>query len=377
MGQGIQLRTWIEIDKNAALHNIGMFRGLIPKTTKLIAVVKSNAYGHGILDFPKAVQHMVDWFGVDSITEGLRLRKEGIRKPILVLGATLKSRLKDAARHDIAITVSNFETLRKVSKARPAPKFHIKLDTGMHRQGFQPEEVFKLLAEIKNKKPKTKDHFTGIYTHFAKAKARRLDPYTKEQLKKFEDAAGLFHRAGSKNVIRHAAATAGTFLYPEACLDMVRIGIGFYGLWPSQHVRAARSDIRFQPVLSWRTVVVEVKDIARGECVGYDLTGCVRRPSKIAVLPIGYWHGFDRGLSNNGFVLIRGRRVSVLGRVSMDMTVVDATNVPAVRVGDVVTLIGQDGKERISADEIARALGTINYEVVTRINPLIYRGIRI
>ena len=158
---------------------------------------------------------------------------------------------------------------------------------------------------------------------------------------------------------------------------MVRIGIGFYGLWPSQHVRAARSDIRLQPVLSWRTVVVEVKDIARGECVGYDLTGCVRRPSKIAVLPIGYWHGFDRGLSNNGFVLIRGRRVSVLGRVSMDMTVVDATNVPAVRVGDVVTLIGQDGKERISADEIARALGTINYEVVTRINPLIYRGIRI
>ena len=386
------VRTWIEINLKELSHNVGEFLRIIPKRTQFMAVVKSNAYGHGLVQVAKqlaelgirnkelgggihnskfAIHNSMLWFGVDSIVEGLRLRREGIKNPTLVLGATLPARLSDARESAIILTISNFDALRALSHLKEPPDFHIKIDTGMHRQGFLSKDILALLKMLKH------SHLNpaGIYTHFAAAKDVAYPTYTKMQLAEFEKAVAAFHRAGFKNIVRHATASGGTLLFPETHLDRVRIGMGMYGYWPSEESRIKNQESRFllKPVLIWKTVITEIKEIPAGSAVGYDLTERVSRKTKIAVLPIGYWHGYDRGLSSVGEVLIRGKRVKVLGRVSMDMTVIDVTDVPWVKDGDEVVLIGKQKKDAIWADEVALKLGTTQYEVLTRINPLIRR----
>jgi len=389
------VRTWIEINLKELSHNVGEFLRIIPKRTQFMAVVKSNAYGHGLVQVAKqlaelgirnkelgggihnskfAIHNSMLWFGVDSIVEGLRLRREGIKNPTLVLGATLPARLSDARESAIILTISNFDALRALSHLKEPPDFHIKIDTGMHRQGFLSKDILALLKMLKH------SHLNpaGIYTHFAAAKDVAYPTYTKMQLAEFEKAVAAFHRAGFKNIVRHATASGGTLLFQETHLDMVRIGMGMYGYWPSMESKISRdyrgfASIVFNPVLTWKTVITEIKEIPAGSAVGYDLTERVSRKTKIAVLPIGYWHGYDRGLSSVGEVLIRGKRVKVLGRVSMDMTVIDVTDVPWVKDGDEVVLIGKQKKDAIWADEVALKLGTTQYEVLTRINPLIRR----
>src|SRR3989338_2891593 len=384
------LRTWIELDKKALVQNIGQFLKFIPVRTRLMAVVKSNAYGHGLAQVAKQpaelgvknnelgvhnskfiIHNSRLWFGVDSIVEALRLREEGIKNSILVLGSTLPGRFKEAEENNIILTVSNFESLGALKKLKNPPEFHIKIDTGMYRQGFLPEQIQKLLKLIKLYKLAPE----GIYTHFASAKDRGYPTYTFEQLKKFKQAIKEFERAGFRKLIKHAAASVGTILFPSSHLDMVRIGIGLYGYWPSPESRIMNFElgINLKPILTWKTLVSEIKEIPVGSYVGYDLTERVSRKTKIAVLPIGYWHGYDRGLSSIGEVLIRGKRVKVLGRVSMDMTVIDVTDVPWVKDGYEVVLIGKQKKDAIWADEVALKLGTTQYEVLTRINPLIRR----
>ncbi len=398
-------RTWIEIDKKALEHNLREFLKLIPKNTKFMAVIKSNAYGHGLVQAAKLLANSQLsitnkqrlWFGVDSVVEGLRLRREGIKNPILVLGATLPSRMREAAKESIILTISNFESLEVLRKLEKRPEVHIKIDTGMHRQGFLPNAVPELFRKLKRYKIAP----TGIYTHFASAKDAAYPTYTLEQLSEFKKVVRLFRKVGFKKFIRHAAASGGTILFPETHLDMVRIGMSLYGYFPSPesrlnlystHYRGLAS-IVLKPALSWYTYIVETKKIKRGSYIGYDLTEKVNRDSIIAILPIGYWHGYDRGLSNIGEVLVRGRRAGVLGRVSMDMVVVDVTEISGVKVGDKVTLIGKSrrdvgtpispakGKNRASgqkteelwADELALKIGTTPYEFLTRINPLIRR----
>ena len=371
------LRTWIEIDKKALEHNVRQFLKLIPKRTRLMAVVKSNAYGHGMVKIAKelagsrklAVGSRL-WLGVDSIVEALRLREEGIKNPILVLGSTLSSRMKEAAEKNIVLTISNFESLEALKKLKNLPAFHIKIDTGMHRQGFLAEDVFKLIKFLK--------HFRlspqGIYTHFA-SKDWGYPIYTQNQFSEFKKILSLFQRNGFGNLVRHAAASDATLLFPETHLDMVRVGMVLYGYWSSWVAKVKHPpQMVLKPILSWKTIVSEIKEIPAGSYVGYDLTERVSRKTKIAVLPIGYWHGYDRGLSSIGEVLIRGRRRKVLGRVSMDMIVVDVTDKPYVKVGNVVVLLGKQGKDAIWADEMAEKIGTSPYEVLTRINPLIERN---
>ena len=366
------VRTWIEINLKELSHNVGEFLRIIPKRTQFMAVVKSNAYGHGLVQVAKqlaelgirnkelgggihnskfAIHNSMLWFGVDSIVEGLRLRREGIKNPTLVLGATLPARLSDARESAIILTISNFDALRALSHLKEPPDFHIKIDTGMHRQGFLSKDILALLKMLKH------SHLNpaGIYTHFAAAKDVAYPTYTKMQLAEFEKAVAAFHRAGFKNIVRHATASGGTLLFPETHLDMVRIGMGMYGYWPSEESRIKNQESRFllKPVLIWKTVITEIKEIPAGSAVGYDLTERVSRKTKIAVLPIGYWHGYDRGLSSVGEVLIRGKRVKVLGRVSMDMTVIDVTDVPWVKDGDEVVLIGKQKKGREDASAIA------------------------
>ncbi|OGZ05226.1 MAG: alanine racemase [Candidatus Lloydbacteria bacterium RIFCSPHIGHO2_01_FULL_49_22] len=370
------LRTWIEVDKRAIAKNYRTFRKLIGKKTMMMAVVKSNAYGHNLHEFaPEMVRLGADWLGVDSITEAMALRKNGINVPILVLGFTLPSLYRDARKHNISITISSFAQFKEVCKLPPSKKpllVHIKVDTGMHRQGFQMEEALKLLREIAQT-PLRIFRVEGLYTHFAEAKNPRNSDATKRQAAEFEKWKVLFYEAGH-DPICHAAATGGAMLYPNTHYDMVRIGIGCYGLWPSDEAKYHLSrSIALYPVLAWKAVVGEVKEVKKGERVGYDSTEMLRRDSRLAVIPVGYWHGIPRMLSSKGRVLIGGKSAGIVGRVAMDMIVVDVTDIPNVRMGDEVVLIGKQGKELIESSEMAQFAATTHYEVVTRLNPLIKR----
>ncbi|MFY9462698.1 MAG: alanine racemase [Candidatus Sungiibacteriota bacterium] len=382
------VRTWIEIDARALRHNAEQFFRLLPASTRLMAVIKSNAYGHGLVSTAKLLADIARnvrsrtshkmkeekiWFGVDSIVEALRLRHQGIKNPILVLGHTLPSRVVEAASRDITLTVSNFDALAALAGVRPRPAFHLKVDTGMHRQGFMPDDILRLIAAIKRKKLIP----TAVYTHFASAKNTNDPSYTLFQFKQFRRIVSSFRQAGFQHLMCHAAASGATLLFPETHLDMVRVGMGLYGYWPSPEARINNKNkkikVDLQPVLTWKTIIAEIKDIPAGAKIGYDETEAVKRKSRIAVLPIGYWHGYDRGLSSIGEVLIQGKRAKVLGRVSMDMIVIDATDIPKASVGDEVVLIGRQGKNTIFADELAAKINTTAYEFLTRINPLIRR----
>ena len=387
------LRTWIEIDSHALHHNVESFLRLIPKTTRFMAVIKSNAYGHGLVQVAKLLaesrilnqesgikihdsKFMIHdsriWFGVDSITEASRLRREEIGSPIFVLGYTLPSRIEEAADKNIVLTVSSSEALKEIAALKARPEFHLKVDTGMHRQGFLPSETLKLIKLIKLFKLAPQ----GIYTHFASAKDSDDRRYTIRQVTQFGGVISEFEKAGFRNLIRHAAASGGALLFPESHLDMVRVGMGMYGYAPSEEFKIQNSkfkNIELKPVLTWKTIVCEVKEILKGSYVGYDNTERVKRNTKIAVLPVGYWHGYDRGLSNIGEVLIQGKRARVLGRVSMDMLVVDVTDIRGIKDKDEAVLIGKSGRGSLWADELAGRIGTTQYEFLTRLNPLIRR----
>ena len=366
------LRTWIEIDTKAIRHNYQIFRSLIPKKCKLLAVVKSNAYGHGLIDFAKTMEALgADYLGVDSIMEGLTLRKNRIKKPILVLGYTLPEMISAAVKNNIEISVSSFETLKFLQKNNfKNLKIHIKVDTGMGRHGFLPYEMKKVLIEIKKLKNVA---IIGLFTHFASAKDPKNPAYTKKQIAIFEKWKENFESVGYK-IITHASATSGTLIFPEAHFDMVRVGIGLYGIWPSKESQFSfHKKFSLQPVLSWKTIVAEVKHLPKGSTIGYDSTEILQKKSTIAIIPIGYWHGYPRALSGIGKVLIRGKKCKILGRVCMDIVIIDATDVKNIKAGDEVVLIGTSGKEKITADDIAILLDASPYEILTRINPLIKR----
>ncbi len=368
-------RTWIAISARAARQNVKTIRGLLSPKTALWAVVKSNAYGHGIFVMPKLLSESgVDGFCVDTLLEGARLREQGITKSILVLGLTLPQLFPLAQQHDIAITVSNFDALACLLKVKNPPRFHLKLDTGMHRQGFFLDDLARVVQKVKSQKSKVKSLLSGIYTHFASAKDLNYPGYTDMQFADFLRGIALLERAGFKKLIRHAAATGGAMIDKKYHLDAVRIGAGLYGIWPSKELEIQLPNVRLSPALSWHAIVGEVKPIQRGEYIGYNLVYRAPVRSKIAIIPIGYWHGFPFALSNTAEVLIRGRRARVVGRVSMDMITVDVGHIPNCRFGDEVVLIGAQGGAFIGADELARFVGAShNYEILTRLNPLIER----
>lgn len=363
------VRTWIEIDGRAAAHNYRAFRRLIGPKVKLWAVVKSNAYGHGIFLFAKLLDKLgVDGFCVDSLIEGVKLREAGITRPILILGPTLPRSFPEAARQGLRLTISNFEGLKAILDLRVRPSFYIKIDTGMHRQGFLPEDDVRLRALLIKRKQAVSGTLKGIYTHFASA-GHPGSATTKKQFEEFMERARAFEDAGFRGLELHAAATGGTLIDPSYHLSAVRIGKGLYGFFPSRELEAAHK-FKLKPVLSWKTCITELKDLRPGDSVGYDLTETVKRPTRMAVLPVGYWQGLPRSLSSKGEVLVRGRRAKILGRVSMDLTVIDVTGIPC-KVGDTVTLIGKDRRAEMNAWELAGQAGTIHYELLTRLNPLI------
>jgi len=367
--QALGVRTWIEIDRRALRSNLAEFSRRA-RPAGIMAVVKSNAYGHGLSLVARLLARQTfrgekfgGWFGVDSIVEALRLRRDGIKNSILVFGYTLSARFSDAVRGGITLTISSFEGLAALRRARLRPAFHLKLDTGMHRQGFPEHEIPKLAALLAHWRLRP----DGAYSHYAFPENARDSRMQRGCL---ERCIRELARAGIHPRIVHMSATGGVWERRDR-YPMVRIGFGLFG-----YLRRPVAKNPLQPVLTWKTVVSEVKRVKRGERIGYDFTEQFRRDSVIAILPIGYWHGFDRGLSGVGEVLVRGKRAKVMGRVSMDMTAVDVTNIRGVAIGDEAVLIGRQGSEFVGADEIAEKIRTTAYEVLTRINPLIRRVIR-
>lgn len=371
---------WIEIDNSALSHNIRQFRRLIGKKRRLLATVKANAYGHGISEVSEIVlREGADWLGVHSMDEGLFLRKKKVSCPILVLGYVSNDDLDQAIENDLRLTVYNRETIerlaRLVPRVRKKIRLHVKVETGTHRQGIQEDG---LLSFVKNIQEHPGLILEGMSSHFANIEDTTDHSYARYQLENFNRICRKLEENGIGIPVKHIACTAATILFPETYFDMVRIGIGLYGLWPSREtylscVLRNRKPIQLTPVLSWKTRIAQIKKIPKGAYVGYGGTFRTTRETKLAVLPLGYFDGYSRAFSNVSFVIIKGQRAPVRGRVAMDFIMADVTDIPDVRVEDVVVLLGKDGSESVAADDLAALAGTIHYEIVTRINPLIPR----
>ncbi|MEZ4156797.1 MAG: alanine racemase [Candidatus Paceibacterota bacterium] len=371
MKGSIRPKTWIELSKSAVRSNVALVRSLIGKDAKLFSVVKSNAYGHGLTNFA-ALAHAagVDGFCVDSVIEGVKLRKQEIQSPILILGPTSKDLLEVAAQNDLMVTISTqegLEELNQVSEPQLQPSFHLKIETGMHRQGFEVADLKKALRYIKKNTLPLK----GMYSHFCAAKDIVYQTYTKQQFDTFMLATTLAESEEFRTLTKHIAASAGIFQSKKYTLDQVRAGFILYGYFPTKELATHFSNLEPKPVLSWHAQISEIKKVKKGEYVGYDLSEKLHRDTTLAVVPVGYWHGVDRRLSKVGEFLVNGKRARIVGKVSMDVTVVDVTDISCKR-GDVVTLIGKQGKEKITPEEWELNMeNSSRYEILTRINPLI------
>ncbi len=360
------LRTSVHVSIQAIRANMRTLRKQVASRVQALAVVKADAYGHGLAPVARAaIEGGATYLAVFDIQEGVLLRKAGIKTPVLVLRSILPEEVALAVTYNLELAVSTFELLTHIAKKKYAKpvRIHLMTDTGLGRDGFLLADSTRVLALIAGNKHCV---VVGLATHFAASEMSRYDAYTVAQVTAIFEWKKMLHEIGVHPIV-HASATAGIFLSPEFGLDMVRFGIGIYGLWPSDETALRAQGVKLTPALSWHTYINEVKRLPAGSYVGYDLTEQVTRDSVVAVLPVGYSDGYPRSASNRGFVLVRGKRARILGRIMMNMMVVDITDIPNVRIGDTVTLIGKDKTEILSAEEVALHAGTINYELVTRI----------
>lgn len=373
----IKNKSWIEISKKALFHNINVFRKAVGKKVKIAAVIKANAYGHGLLEMTGLLKGHVDVLAVDNIEEALIIRKIDKQISILVLGYIPLPEVYLAIDNEISFVVYNIETLKQIValKNNKLAKVHLKIETGLNRQGIRKDNLKKIVTYII--KNKNNIYLEGISTHFANIEDTLDSSYFKKQLTEFKNALDYLKKLGLKPPMIHTAASAGTLLYPETHFSMVRIGFGMYGWWMSTETRvmlmAQKKNLILKPVMTWKSIVTQIKEIDVGEAVGYGLTWFASRKTKIAIIPIGYSDGYDRKLSNIGRVIVNGKYAPVIGRVAMNMIVIDITDVGNVRLEDEVALLGNMDGLKISADEIAKKIGTINYEVISRINPSLPR----
>jgi alanine racemase len=370
----------IEISRSALVHNIREFRRLIGRRRKFLAVVKANAYGHGIREVAGiAISEGVDWLGVNSVDEGAALREAGVGLPILVLGYAPLARLEEAVACDLRLTVYNTGTVERLSalavRLRKTVRLHVKIETGTWRQGVDPADLGAFIRKIRNL-PGLK--VEGLSSHFANIEDTTKHDYPRRQLGIYRSACRKVEAGGLRVPLKHMSCTASTILFPERGFNLARVGIGLYGLWPSKETYLSclldrKELLSLQPVLSWKARIAQIKRVPAGADIGYGCTYRTTRKTTLAVVPVGYYDGYDRGLSNAAHVLVRGRRAPVRGRIAMDFFMADITDVPGVRLEDEVTLLGADGGERITAEDLAGLAGTISYEILARINPLIPR----
>ena len=355
--------TWTEVNLDAIAQNVRNIKKLIGEKKELMAVVKGNAYGHDILEVSSVVlKNGASRLAVARLEEGIFLRKAGVVAPILILGLTLKQQAELLVYYNITPAVCEYEMIEKLSesaiKVGKVVKVHLKVDTGMGRIGILSHDILRFIKKIRALK---KVEIEGIFTHFSVADEKNKT-YTEEQFKKFMEVLTLLEKEEKRIPIKHVGNSATLLDLPHMWLDLVRPGISIYGLYPSTEVQKT---IKLIPAHSFRTRIVFLKELSAGEYISYGRTyTTIKKRTKVASLPVGYADGYNRLLSNQGHVLVRGKRVSVIGRVCMDQTMIDVTDLPQVEVGDEVVLWGRQGQEEITVEEIAEKIGTINYEIV-------------
>jgi alanine racemase len=355
--------TWVEIDLEAIANNVRLLADIVTPA-KIMTILKADAYGHGTVKVARTVlNNGASWVGVATLGEAITLRKSGIDAPILVLSYMPAWQAHEAINYNVSATVFTEELAKAFSRAaadmNKTAHVQIKVDTGMGRLGLLPEQVLPFMKAL----PRTNLAVEGLYTHFATADEADLS-YAREQLRRFQQLLVQLDEAHLRPPLIHAANTAGLLNLPEARFDMVRPGIGLYGLPPAPDTPLPAA---FRPALTFKSTVGQVKTLPPGSPIGYGATYRTRGKETIAVIPVGYADGFRRAPRTWGEVLVKGQRAPLVGRVSMDQSAIDVTHISNVRQGDEVVLIGRQGNEVITAEEVAANLGTINYEVVSEL----------
>lgn len=358
-------RVYAKIDLDAAAYNMEQMKKRIGSGARLIAVIKTDGYGHGAVPLARMFEETdyVWGYAVASLDEGVVLRKHGIKKPILVLGCIFPDQYEEMIRYEIRATIYMEDMAREMADtARRAGKkafFHIKVDTGMGRIGFPVSEESADIIERISRMPDVVTE--GMYTHFAKADETDKS-YTLEQHRKFMWMKEQMEKRGVEIPYYDCDNSAGIIDFPDMKHDLARAGISMYGLYPSDEVDQNAVDLK--PVLSLISHVTFVKTVEPGTAISYGGTFVADKTMRVATIPVGYGDGYPRSLSNKGFVLIHGKRARILGRVCMDQFMVDVTDIPGVKFMDRVILAGEDGNDRIMVDELAGLSGRFNYEFV-------------
>lgn len=364
-------QNWVEVDKSDFHFNLKKIKEYLAKDTKIMPIIKANAYGHGGIALAKEAQKAgVACIGVSSLEEGIKFREAGIKTSILVLGNIFPfDNLQVAVAHSLTPTLSTMPGINALEdlavKLDKKLNFHLEIDTGMGRIGVLPETAASLLNKIAST---PEINMSGLCTHFPVADTDSV--FTKAQLETFLKTVKYARTTLGLKFVAHAANSAALFRDKKTHLDMVRPGISLYGLSPFKY---AERFLKLKPVLSWKTRITLLKRVPAGFSVSYGRTFVTNKASVIATIPVGYADGYNRLLSNKGDVLVRGKRCPIAGRITMDMTMIDVTGVKGVALGDEVVLIGAQGKEQIKADELAKIQETINYEVTCAISPRVPR----
>lgn len=366
--------TWAEINLDAVRYNLESIREVLDESVSVMAVVKANAYGHGLCEISRVlVDGGVNYLGVATVDEALKLRKSGLAVPILVLGSVLEEEAKVAVKNDITLTLctyEQFEFLKKISKkGKLTPRVHIKVDTGMGRIGVWHEEASEFIKEVHED---GSIEIEGVYTHFSSAGRDEL--VTKMQISDFEKVLGKIEKEDINVKYKHAANSIAVVDWKKSHLNLVRPGILFYGVYPK---RSFTRDFKLKPVMNLKTKIVHLKDAPPGRSISYGRTYITQKNTKIATIPIGYADGYGRILSNKAKALVRGRYVRIVGMVTMDQTLLDVGGIKNVSVGDEVVLIGKQGDSEISIERIAKLAGTIPYEILSAITdrvPRVYKN---
>lgn len=363
---------WAEIDLDAILYNLRKIRSIVGERVRIMAVIKADAYGHGLVEVAKAISSQESvYFGVSSLQEGVKLREAGIKNPIINLLPPLPGDIKEMLQWDIIPILTNGELVESLNKESEKQgkicRVHIKVDTGMGRLGIKPDAIFSFFQELIKYENILVE---GIYTHYASADSDI--EFTKHQLSVFLEVVKELEDKGMTIPLKHSANSSAILGFPDSHLDMVRPGIALYGVNPSQN-----NSIILHPAMSVKAKVIHIKELPAGHSISYGRTYVLSRDSKVAVVGIGYAQGFSRAFSNRGNVLINGKRAPILGIVCMDQCVVDVTECGEVSLGDEVVIMGRQGEEEISVWELANLSGTIPYEILTSFGhqlPRIYKG---
>jgi len=367
-------RVYADINLSAVLHNLQEMHKNIKNDTQIVAVIKTDAYGHGALPIAKAIEEVPYLWGyaVATVDEAISLIEDGRKKPILILGISFKEQFESIVEHDIRPCVCDFAVAKKLSDIAVAKNkkchIHIKIDTGMSRIGFQVnEDTANIVYEI-SQLPNIE--IEGIFTHFAKADETDKTA-TFAQISLFKKICQMIEKKGVMIPMKHASNSAGIVDIPEANMNLVRAGIILYGLWPSDEVNKTKMNLL--PVMNLKSRISYLKELDAGRAVSYGGTYITSETKRIATVPVGYGDGYARSLSNKGYVLIHGQKAPICGRVCMDQFMVDVSHIENVETGDIVTLLGQDGDLSITMEELGALSDRFNYEFACLITPRVPR----